>query len=159
MAEHRNLTGASLHEPKGVELAAVNAVYHANGLGSGTWADPLSRVKNLNEFDLSGFITDVSAPNDNWFWYIQRNCNLLQVSSVLQGPITLANSVISFYRNGVLLGQTLTIPFAGSGAGVTQNLLLSPSYSFTPGQTLEVRTDGGSTDTRKLFLNFRFSAT
>ena len=37
MAEHRNLTGASLHEPKGVAAAAANGVYVANGAGSGSW--------------------------------------------------------------------------------------------------------------------------
>lgn len=37
MAEHRNLTGASLHEPKGVENAASDTVYTADGAGSGSW--------------------------------------------------------------------------------------------------------------------------
>lgn len=37
MAEHRNLTGAALHEPKGVENAAPKTVYTADGAGSGSW--------------------------------------------------------------------------------------------------------------------------
>lgn len=40
MAEHRNLTGASLHEPKGAATASANTVYTANGLGSGSWQLP-----------------------------------------------------------------------------------------------------------------------
>lgn len=35
--EHAALTGASLHEPKGVAAAAANTVYVADGVGSGTW--------------------------------------------------------------------------------------------------------------------------
>lgn len=37
MADHASLTGASLHEPKGVAAAAAGTVYKANGSGSGSW--------------------------------------------------------------------------------------------------------------------------
>ena len=36
--EHSTLTGASLHEPKGVAAAAANRVYVSDGAGSGSWA-------------------------------------------------------------------------------------------------------------------------
>lgn len=36
-SQHRSLTGASLHEPKGVESAAANRVYLSNGAASGSW--------------------------------------------------------------------------------------------------------------------------
>lgn len=38
MADHASLTGASLHESKGVATAAINTVYVANGGGSGAWS-------------------------------------------------------------------------------------------------------------------------
>lgn len=34
---HANLTGANLHEPKGVASATTGKVYISNGSGSGTW--------------------------------------------------------------------------------------------------------------------------
>jgi len=34
---HASLTGAELHEPKGVASAGADTVYRANGSGSGTW--------------------------------------------------------------------------------------------------------------------------
>lgn len=37
MAEHSTLTGASLHEPKGVAGASSGQAYIANGAGSGSW--------------------------------------------------------------------------------------------------------------------------
>lgn len=40
MPEHSALTGASLHEPKGVASATSGQVYVADGAGSGTWATP-----------------------------------------------------------------------------------------------------------------------
>jgi hypothetical protein len=35
--EHNTLTGAALHEPKGVAAASANTVYAADGAGSGSW--------------------------------------------------------------------------------------------------------------------------
>jgi len=40
--QHSLITGADLHEPKGVATAASNSVYVANGSASGAWS-PLSR--------------------------------------------------------------------------------------------------------------------
>lgn len=45
--EHSQLTGASIHEPKGITGAATNTIYVANGTGSGSWA-------KLNANNLSG---------------------------------------------------------------------------------------------------------
>ena len=38
MATHASLTGAELHEPKGVATAAAGQIYIADGLGSGAWS-------------------------------------------------------------------------------------------------------------------------
>jgi hypothetical protein len=35
--EHSTLTGSSLHEPKGIDAAAVNTLYVADGVGGGSW--------------------------------------------------------------------------------------------------------------------------
>lgn len=37
MALHKDLTGADLHEPKGVASASSGQVYVADGAGSGSW--------------------------------------------------------------------------------------------------------------------------
>ena len=37
MPEHRDLTGAELHEPKGIEIAPQHTVYESDGAGSGNW--------------------------------------------------------------------------------------------------------------------------
>lgn len=39
MPLHRDLTGAELHEPKGVESALSGTIYVANGSGSGSWTN------------------------------------------------------------------------------------------------------------------------
>ena len=37
MTQHSALTGADLHEPKGVAAASAGTVYIADGVGSGSW--------------------------------------------------------------------------------------------------------------------------
>lgn len=41
---HASLTGADLHEPKGVSAASSGQVYVADGAGSGTWTTPTEPV-------------------------------------------------------------------------------------------------------------------
>jgi len=43
---HASLSGADLHEPKGIGSAANNTVYIANGLGSGVWTDVNAAISN-----------------------------------------------------------------------------------------------------------------
>ncbi len=159
MAEHRNLTGASLHEPKGVESATSGTVYHANGAGSGSWTNPLTPIKNLNVFAMTGQISDVSAAGSNYFFYIPDTCSLTTMGTVLYGAIITADSILTFYKNGVLQAPTHTIPFAGSGVGVVSTKTFSPTLNFVIGDTLEVRSDGGSANVVPLSLTMIFAAT
>lgn len=154
---HKNLTGTELHEPKGAASASVGTTYIADGAGSGTWTDPLSPISNLNTFDIVVKIDDISTASDHAIITIPRNCTLTAVRSVLSGAITAGDAVISIYKDGVLQGQTLTVTNAGSGKGVTDTLTLSPTYTFTTGQTLELRTDGGSTDVSALTATLTFT--
>ncbi len=39
--QHENIPEAHLHEPKGVSVAATKTVYHADGVGSGSWRKTL----------------------------------------------------------------------------------------------------------------------
>ena len=38
--QHKDLTGTSLHEPKGADSASSGTVYVSDGAGSGSWNDP-----------------------------------------------------------------------------------------------------------------------
>lgn len=52
---HAALTGAELHEPKGIATAATGTVYVANGSGSGSWA-------NVGTSSFTGMIADFTWP-------------------------------------------------------------------------------------------------
>lgn len=53
---HNTLTGADLHEPKGIGSAAINTVYVADGVGSGAWSSGSLLV------GLTGQIADFATP-------------------------------------------------------------------------------------------------
>ena len=69
---HKDLTGASLHEPKGVAAASAHTVYVANGSGSGTWEkvdkDSIntSSIKNNNFIPLTFEFEDISTARSAW---------------------------------------------------------------------------------------------
>lgn len=52
---HSTLTGAELHEPKGVASAPAGTVYVANGSGSGSWAD-------VGTASFTGMVADFITP-------------------------------------------------------------------------------------------------
>lgn len=52
---HATLTGAELHEPKGVASAALGTVYVANGAGSGSWNSVATSA-------FTGMVVDFAAP-------------------------------------------------------------------------------------------------
>lgn len=52
---HASLTGANLHEPKGVATASSGQIYVANGAGSGAW----TTVEGLS---ITGMIADFTTP-------------------------------------------------------------------------------------------------
>lgn len=158
MAEHRSLTGASLHEPKGAETATNGQVYVANGSGSGVWTDRLSGINNLNSFVLQGTIEDVSTASSDFYSVAPGACSLNKVYAILRGTITAADATVTVYKNGIAQTPTLTIPFTGSGAGIVSSVVVSPAVDFAEGDIVRVATAGGSTGAQKLDIVLRFTA-
>ncbi|NOQ73239.1 MAG: hypothetical protein GQ574_14625 [Crocinitomix sp.] len=51
MTEHVDLTDPELHEPKGVATAAVDNIYLADGVGSGSWVKHKAHIGGYVVFD------------------------------------------------------------------------------------------------------------
>jgi microcystin-dependent protein len=67
MTAHKDMTGADLHEPKGVADATSGQVYVADGSGSGSWTTQQSQVPVGTVVDYAG----TSAPSGWLFAYGQ----------------------------------------------------------------------------------------
>ncbi len=143
--EHKNITDAERHEPKGASTAASGTVYVSNGAGSGTWSNVLTSVKNANKETLNVSIADISTA-DSVFVVSPIAGVITSIHVVLHNAITVANSVVTAKIAGVAVGGlSITITQAGSAAGSTFSGTPSSANTVTAGQAIEIITDGGST--------------
>jgi hypothetical protein len=174
MVAHSSLTGADLHEPKGVASAAANTAYIANGSGSGVWKKPdaanvavqdagsiftASNVEDVLEelyeltLPVSGHFEDVSNI-ETVLLPIPFSCTVVSIKMILGGAITIADTTISVSRSdGASMGSQV-IEFAGSAEGTIFTFVPSSNANFTGGthNYIKLVSDGGSTTSTKLYL-------
>ena len=164
MVAHSALTGANLHEPKGVASASVGQVYVADGAGSGTWQKvgnselDTTEVLNTNEFYLTALIDDVSTM-DEIYVAIPHDCTLDKVITVLEGALTDADAVLTFRDDADSSAGTITVAFTSSAAKDVDTLAPASNNVFSEDDVLTIETDGGSTGTQKLFITMIFTKT
>jgi hypothetical protein len=152
---HASLTGADLHEPKGIGSASINTAYFSNGAGTGTWSKvnvakvDTTSILNVNKDKICFSFVDVSNPSSIWI-PIPDNCTINKVSTCLQGAITVADSTLTCYNNAGSSMGTITVSFTGSAAGDVDTLSPASNNTFLAGQTMKITTDGNSTTTAAL---------
>lgn len=177
MVLHRDLTGADLHEPKGVASASAETLYHADGAGSGTWKK--AEAANVTVADTNNYFTgtDVEAvldelystvvPIDGKFDDVSTastillpvpfSCVVESIKFILGGTITTANAVITVTRSdGAAMGSQ-TITASGSAEGTVFNLTPSGNASLTvpTHNYIKLVSDGGSTGAQPLYVQAR----
>lgn len=165
MALHKDLTGAELHEPKGADSAAANTVYVFNGSGSGTAKKigpdslDLTSLSNPNDFYLTATLADISTSGFTAI-AVPEACQIISIIGILEGPITTADATISFHRVGVdSLGTPEVISFSGSAKGTFFNFIATNNRDLTPGQFIQISSDGASDGAQRLFLVAKFTRT
>lgn len=174
MAAHSTLTGADLHEPKGVAGAASGTVYVSNGAGSGSWTslaaskvtvtdsgsnfsgtDVEAVLTELNDktLTLSGILPDVSTTS-TLLIPIGFSCTVLSIDFILGGAITVANSEMTITRSDGAAMGTKTISFSGSAEGTAFDFTPSGNASLTYNthRYIKIVSDGGSTTTQPLYV-------
>lgn len=156
MPLHSSLTGTELHENKGAASASDNTVASAT-TGATVWRKvntdmiDTSSIFNTNITTFQTVLTDVSTA-ETVYIPVPFDCTVLSVYAVLQGAITVADSILDVKNDGGASMGTLTIAFTGSSAGTLFSFAPTTNNTFTTGQRIQVSTDGGSTTTQKLFI-------
>ena len=147
---HKDLTGVSLHESKGVAAASANTVYVANGSGSGTWekvdkdAVNTSSIKDLNKIYLTYTIPDISTAGSH-FVVTPIAGDIAKIFSTINNAISSANCALTFEIAGTLVTNgAITVAHSGSAAGTVDSYTPSGQKTLTAGQAIEIITDGGS---------------
>jgi len=181
MAAHSTLTGADLHEPKGVAAAAANLVYVSNGSGSGSWTSvPASSVSVLDSAgDFTGttvetvlteinnkplftnlVMADVSAIS-TVLVPLPFSCTVTSIEFVLGSGITVANSGLTITRSDGAAMGTQAIAYVGSVEGTTfvftpsgNNVLTYPTHNY-----IKIVSDGNSTTTAPLYISVSYVRT
>lgn len=143
MPLHSALTGAELHEPKGVAAAAAGKVYLSDGLGSGSWVVP--------PYTLTTRLDDVSTASTVYI-PIPFAGTVTKVVTVLEGSLTTANATVTVKNAAGSSMGTLTITQSGSAAGDIDTLSPVSNNTVTNDSRISVETDGASDTTRKLFV-------
>ena len=87
------------------------------------------------------------------------NCSLTKVSTVLNGAITSADSVLTVKNNAGSSAGTITVANGSSAAGDIDTLSPSSNNVFTAGQKVEIETSGASSNTVQLDITLEFTLT
>lgn len=147
MAHHKDLTGADLHEPKGVAGASSGQVYVANGGGSGNWTSLAGSYITLTRV-----LDDVSTPSS-----VRVPCpvggTVVRITAVLEAGITVADSNVTFDIGGVAIDSSaIVVSYSGSAAGSQFNSTPSGHNTVTSTSVIKITTDGASTSTAPLVV-------
>ena len=133
MALHKDLTGADLHEPKGVETAASGQIYVADGSGSGSWSDiPTPNLSSTLENKCSTSINPSS---------LDTAIDAVFDTTVTNSDISIASTgLITFLASGVYI-VTLNMNFgrttgAGTAVVAARLLLNGVPTGFVQGMSL-----------------------
>lgn len=164
MTFHASLTGADLHEPKGVAGAAASTVYVADGTGTGYWVKihpgiiDEYQIKNINKGMLSVMLPDVSTTSSIYV-PIPRTMDIKKFSVTLQAPITGTDPTVGFFDGASIYCGGVTLTASGSSAGTSGYFLPTSNYGFAANQVMRIATDGASTGTAAAIIVFEYVLT
>lgn len=179
--QHSSLTGADLHEPKGVATATVGTVYIADGAASGAWAKVAASDVNIADAGSnftgttveaalteltagtnfpSGVFDDISNPS-TLLIMIPHGCTVEQIDYVLAGAITVADSIVTVTRSDGAAMGTQVIAFSGSAEGTRFSQTPSGNATLTDGvhNYVKLVTDGASSTTMKCYVQLHIRKT
>lgn len=122
--EHKNITDAERHEPKGISTAVSSTIYIADGLGSGEWRKVHST--EIQGITSDGGITDLSVQSDG-------AGGLKFVNTHAHGAMIITNNAVNFPLTAVA-DITFNTPsqytlLTGAGAPWTSENLHDMTFS------------------------------
>lgn len=141
---HASLTGAELHEPKGVTSAALGEVYVADGTGSGNWS-------NVGTSSFTGMIADFTWPIVQSGWLeldgtdvntttfsalydvmtIQMTGTRVSGSKIITSLSSTANMRVGYYVFGTGIASGTTIATIDSANQITLSANASSTGTAT----------------------------
>lgn len=145
---HSTLTGAELHEPKGVATAALGTVYVANGAGSGSWNSVATSA-------FTGMVADFAAPVAPTGW-LELDGSIISTStySGLFAVMSITSSGTRSSGNATVTGIPSTTGFKAGyyvfGTGISAGTTI-----LTVDSSVQITLSGpaGSSGTSSFFVS------
>ena len=163
MALHSALTGADLHELKGVSAATDNTVATAV-TGAIVWRKvkdtsiDTTTIFNVNKAYLTANFVDLSTA-EKFYIVVPFAGTLTKVQTVINTAITVADAIITVKNTAGSTAGTITVAFTAAAPGDIDSVTCSSNNTFTSGQTLSIETDGASTTASRCDITFTFTVT
>ncbi len=111
-------------------------------------------MRTLNDYFITSTIADISTASST-FVPVPDGGRVIKIITALQGAIGTANGGITFEIGGTAItGGGITVAYSGSAAGDVDTAEPTAANEVSEDGTIEMITDGASTNTVKLVVTF-----
>ncbi len=111
-------------------------------------------MRTLNDYFLTSTIADISTASST-FVPVPDGGKVIKIFTALQGAIGTANAAITFEIGGTAItGGGITVTQSGSAAGDVDTATPTAANRVEEGGSIEMITDGSSSNTIKLVVTF-----
>ena len=111
-------------------------------------------MRTLNDYFITSTIADVSTASST-FVPVPDGGRVVKIITALQGAIGTANAAITFEIGGTAItGGGITVTQSGSAAGDVDTAEPTAANEVAEDGTIEMITDGASSNTIKLVVTF-----
>ena len=111
-------------------------------------------MRTLNDYFLTSTIADISTASST-FVPVPDGGKVIKIITALQGAIGTANAAITFEIGGTAMtGSAITVTLSGSAAGDVDTSEPTAANEVAEDGTIEMITDGASSNTIKLNVTF-----
>lgn len=146
MTKHSDLTGADIHEPKGIGSASAGQVYVANGGGSGAWSQLTPSFLNFSASNVSYYTNAVPFPISSSQAVVGSDLTAsgTKVTAGRAGTILVFYSVVTSNNASVSLRKNGTTLVSFGAGGDTPDGALAVAVQtgdyldFTAGNTFNI---------------------
>jgi len=111
-------------------------------------------MRTLNDYFLTAKITDISSAGST-FVPVPDGGNVIKIMTSIKNAISSANAALSWEIGGTAItGGGITVTQSGSAAGDVDTAEPTAANEVLEDGTIEMITDGASTNTIKLVVTF-----
>ena len=111
-------------------------------------------MRTLNDYFITSTIADISTASST-FVPVPDGGRVVKIITALQGAIGTANAAITFEIGGTAItGGAITVTQSGSAAGDVDTAEPTAANEVAEDGTIEMITDGASSNTIKLVVTF-----